>query len=84
MARENQWKRESAITCPSFRATRSNLRPSSSLYFLLLDADHGFKTYSESIITPPTLWPKAFTFENFQTITKLAAAFGFMPVTAWR
>jgi sn-glycerol 3-phosphate transport system permease protein len=37
-------------------------------YWMLITA---FKTYSESIIAPPTLWPRDFTFESFKTISQL-------------
>ncbi len=37
-------------------------------YWMLITA---FKTYGESIVTPPTLWPRNFTFESFQTISQL-------------
>ena len=37
-------------------------------YWMLITA---FKTYIESIATPPTLWPMDFTFESFQTISQL-------------
>jgi sn-glycerol 3-phosphate transport system permease protein len=37
-------------------------------YWMLITA---FKTYIESIITPPTLWPRDFTFESFQVISQL-------------
>ncbi len=37
-------------------------------YWMLITA---FKTYNESILTPPTLWPRQFTFESFQTISSL-------------
>ncbi len=37
-------------------------------YWMLITA---FKTYSESIIAPPTLWPREFTFESFATISQL-------------
>ena len=35
-----------------------------------------FKTYNESIITPPTLWPRDFTFENFTNIFEKEISFG--------
>jgi sn-glycerol 3-phosphate transport system permease protein len=37
-------------------------------YWMLVTA---FKTYSEAILTPPTLWPRNFTFESFRTISRL-------------
>lgn len=37
-------------------------------YWMLITA---FKTYSEAIITPPTLWPINFNFESFKTISQL-------------
>ena len=37
-------------------------------YWMLITA---FKTYSEAIITPPTLWPRDFNLESFQTINEL-------------
>ncbi|HSK69759.1 MAG TPA: carbohydrate ABC transporter permease [Candidatus Limnocylindria bacterium] len=37
-------------------------------YWMLVTA---FKTYSEAILTPPTLWPRNFTFESFRTISQL-------------
>lgn len=37
-------------------------------YWMLITA---FKTYNESIIVPPTLWPRNFTLESFQTISQL-------------
>ncbi len=39
-------------------------------YWMLITA---FKTYNESIIVPPTLWPMEFTLESFQTILRLGA-----------
>lgn len=39
-------------------------------YWMLITA---FKTYNESIIVPPTLWPRHFTIESFQTISQLGA-----------
>jgi sn-glycerol 3-phosphate transport system permease protein len=37
-------------------------------YWMLITA---FKTYIESIMTPPTLWPMELTFESFRTISSL-------------
>ena len=37
-------------------------------YWMLITA---FKTYGEAILTPPTLWPRNFTVESFQTISEL-------------
>ncbi len=37
-------------------------------YWMLITA---FKTYGESIVTPPTLWPRNFTLESFRTISQL-------------
>lgn len=31
----------------------------------------GFKNYNEAILTPPTLWPRNFTFDNFTNIAKM-------------
>lgn len=39
-------------------------------YWMLITA---FKTYTESIIVPPTLWPKNFTLESFSTISQLGS-----------
>lgn len=37
-------------------------------YWMIITA---FKTYSEAILTPPTLWPLNFTFDNFINISKM-------------
>jgi sn-glycerol 3-phosphate transport system permease protein len=37
-------------------------------YWMLITA---FKTYIESIMTPPTLWPMELTFESFESISSL-------------
>ena len=42
-------------------------------YWMFITA---FKNYNESIITPPTLWPKVFTFENFTNIFEKEISFG--------
>jgi sn-glycerol 3-phosphate transport system permease protein len=39
-------------------------------YWMLITA---FKTYNESIIVPPTLWPRNFTLESFSTISQLGS-----------
>ena len=42
-------------------------------YWMFITA---FKTYNEAIITPPTLWPKDFTVENFTNIFEKEISFG--------
>ena len=42
-------------------------------YWMFITA---FKTYNEAIITPPTLWPKEFTVENFTNIFEKEISFG--------
>jgi len=37
-------------------------------YWMLITA---FKTYSEAIVVPPTLWPRNFTFESYKAINEL-------------
>ena len=39
-------------------------------YWMLITA---FKTYGESIVVPPTLWPREFTLSSFETIGRLGA-----------
>ena len=35
-----------------------------------------FKTYNEAILTPPTLWPRNFTFQSFIDIVNMEISFG--------
>jgi sn-glycerol 3-phosphate transport system permease protein len=37
-----------------------------------------FKTYNESILFPPTLWPKEFTWEAYQTLLEKTHLFGYL------
>jgi len=37
-------------------------------YWMMITA---FKNHNEAIVTPPTLWPRIFTFENFIKISKM-------------
>ena len=42
-------------------------------YWMFITA---FKTYNEAILTPPTLWPRNFTFQSFIDIVNMEISFG--------
>jgi sn-glycerol 3-phosphate transport system permease protein len=67
-----QWKRRFLLYLPKLPGdifkTIVLLVFAFPFYWMLITA---FKTYGESIIVPPTLWPKEFTFESFKTIGQL-------------
>ena len=42
-------------------------------YWMIITA---FKTYNEAILTPPTLWPRNFTFQSFIDIVNMEISFG--------
>ena len=42
-------------------------------YWMVITA---FKTYNEAILTPPTLWPRNFTFQSFIDIVNMEISFG--------
>ena len=71
---EGQWKRRLTLYLPKLPGDLIKvaimLLFAFPFYWMLITA---FKTYNESIIVPPTLWPQKFTFESFSTVSQLGA-----------
>ena len=71
-AEDRQWKRRLSVYLPKLPGDLFKIAVllafAFPFYWMLITA---FKTYNESIVVPPTLWPKNFTFESFRTITSL-------------
>jgi len=70
--KDRQWKRRFFLYLPKLPGDLLKIFVllvfAFPFYWMLITA---FKTYGESIIVPPTLWPKNFTVENFHTISQL-------------
>lgn len=68
----SQWRRRLALYLPKLPGDLLKIAVllvfAFPFYWMLITA---FKTYGESIVVPPTLWPKEFTFESFKTISQL-------------
>ena len=71
---KRQWKRRVSLYLPKLPGdlikTLVLLLFAFPFYWMLITA---FKTYNESIIVPPTLWPRHFTLESFSTISQLGS-----------
>jgi sn-glycerol 3-phosphate transport system permease protein len=71
---KRQWKRRFSLYLPKLPGdlikTLVLLLFAFPFYWMLITA---FKTYNESIIVPPTLWPRIFTLESFSTISQLGS-----------
>jgi sn-glycerol 3-phosphate transport system permease protein len=71
---EGQWKRRLTLYLPKLPGDLIKvaimLLFAFPFYWMLITA---FKTYNESIIVPPTLWPQKFTLESFSTVSQLGA-----------
>lgn len=74
LAEEKQWKRRLLLYLPKLPGDVLKIAVlllfAFPFYWMLITA---FKTYPESIIIPPTLWPREFTIESFKTISELGA-----------
>lgn len=72
LAEDRQWKRRFLLYLPKLLGDLFKIAVLLifvfPFYWMLITA---FKTYGEAIVTPPTLWPKNFTFESFKTIGQL-------------
>jgi len=69
---DRQWKRRFFLYLPKLPGDLLKIAIllifAFPFYWMLITE---FKTYGESIIAPPTMWPREFTFESFKTISQL-------------